>query len=458
MTDAPLPQHPRLARTLVVLGAVLLLVSELGLFLDVEPFPTWFYVFAWWSYVALADGIVHLRSGRSLLLSRPRAFLLLVPWSVAFWLFFEAANLVLENWYYVRVPTDRLTRLAGITVSFATVLPAVLETADLLASFGILTTRRGPAFEPSARLLRAATFAGFAFLVLPLVFPEQAYPLVWGATVLLLEPLLYRRGARCYLSLMAQGEYAAPLRYLLAGLVCGGLWEFWNYWSAAKWIYTVPFFDELRLFEMPLLGFLGFPPFALECYTFARFLVLARLVPEFERDLPDPRRRGDFEIRLLGVSAAFFFSSLVLPGVESRTVRSTAPRVRDLIQDEHRLAVLDALGVHDLDELVAELRAGALDDPLGMTEYERLRVLEEARLLTLAGMGPRGVAWLGSVGVYDATTLAHADPDELFESLEHRGRGPNPRPYRREVRVWHNRAEDAQSDARPPSEDDAVDN
>ncbi|KPK87066.1 hypothetical protein AMJ80_12745 [bacterium SM23_31] len=56
-------------------------------------------------------------------------------------------------------------------------------------------------------------------------------------------------------------------RLLLTGLICGLLWEFWNYWAAVKWIYTVPYFPEYKFFEMPVAGYLGFPPFAVECYV-----------------------------------------------------------------------------------------------------------------------------------------------------------------------------------------------
>jgi hypothetical protein len=62
-------------------------------------------------------------------------------------------------------------------------------------------------------------------------------------------------------------------------LVCGVLWEFWNYWAIAKWTYTVPFFGNIKLFEMPVLGFLGFPPFAVECwamYVFIRSFLIPR--------------------------------------------------------------------------------------------------------------------------------------------------------------------------------------
>jgi hypothetical protein len=58
----------------------------------------------------------------------------------------------------------------------------------------------------------------------------------------------------------------------LSGFLCGVLWEFWNYWSRAKWQYTVPIMEHLKIFEMPVPGYLGFPAFALECFTMYVFL------------------------------------------------------------------------------------------------------------------------------------------------------------------------------------------
>ena len=62
---------------------------------------------------------------------------------------------------------------------------------------------------------------------------------------------------------------------LIAGFICGGLWEFWNFWARAKWIYTVPIVGNVKIFEMPVLGYFGFPPFALEC--FAMYVFVRRL-------------------------------------------------------------------------------------------------------------------------------------------------------------------------------------
>jgi len=39
----------------------------------------------------------------------------------------------------------------------------------------------------------------------------------------------------------------------------------WNWPSAAKWIYTVPYVDRWHVFEMPLLGYAGYLGFGLEC-------------------------------------------------------------------------------------------------------------------------------------------------------------------------------------------------
>ncbi|MBV8317398.1 MAG: hypothetical protein JOZ53_20860 [Planctomycetaceae bacterium] len=44
----------------------------------------------------------------------------------------------------------------------------------------------------------------------------------------------------------------------MACLACGFFWEMWNYYSYPKWVYHVPFVGVLHVFEMPLLGYLGY--------------------------------------------------------------------------------------------------------------------------------------------------------------------------------------------------------
>ncbi len=41
-------------------------------------------------------------------------------------------------------------------------------------------------------------------------------------------------------------------------LICGFLWEMWNFYSYPKWIYDIPFVDFWRIFEMPVFGYGGY--------------------------------------------------------------------------------------------------------------------------------------------------------------------------------------------------------
>jgi hypothetical protein len=66
------------------------------------------------------------------------------------------------------------------------------------------------------------------------------------------------------------GWYGRTLACFAGGLLCGFLWEFWNYWALSKWIYHLPFLgaaEQLRYFEMPIPGLIGFVPFGIECWV-----------------------------------------------------------------------------------------------------------------------------------------------------------------------------------------------
>jgi hypothetical protein len=65
---------------------------------------------------------------------------------------------------------------------------------------------------------------------------------------------------------------AAELVSVCRVRLCGVLWECWNYRSGAKWHCSVPIMEHLKIFEMPLPGYLGFPPFAVECVTMYAFV------------------------------------------------------------------------------------------------------------------------------------------------------------------------------------------
>jgi hypothetical protein len=78
-------------------------------------------------------------------------------------------------------------------------------------------------------------------------------------------------GNKSLLADLEKGNPRTLYSLLISGIICGPLWEFWNYWAGARWHYTVPILGHVKIFEMPVLGYLGFPPFAVECYVMYYF-------------------------------------------------------------------------------------------------------------------------------------------------------------------------------------------
>jgi hypothetical protein len=50
-------------------------------------------------------------------------------------------------------------------------------------------------------------------------------------------------------------------------LLTAFLWEMWNYLSYPKWVYYVAWGGGLHIFEIPLLGYVGYLPFSLELFA-----------------------------------------------------------------------------------------------------------------------------------------------------------------------------------------------
>jgi hypothetical protein len=428
-----------------LIGIGILVGVQLMLFERVAPFLSWFYMFAWWSYILIVDSLVYRLKGNSLILSRTREFFLMVCWSFTIWLFFEMVNLVMRNWYYINAPSGALVRLVGYAVSYGTVLPGLFETTELLETLGLFTNTSVPKISVTPSWYVVFLSIGSLFLILPLVLPRYTFPLIWGSLIFLLEPINHRFGGRSLLADWEKGSLRKFYVLLVSGLICGGLWEFWNFWARTKWVYTVPFFDELKLFEMPLLGFLGFPPFAVECYVIYNFISLFRYKRGWEQDAYriHGERKTSRSLRLVTLLAICVFYVISTRAIDRYTIRSTLAILDDFPSlTEEEIEQLNRVEIHTADDLVYKTRTpDEYNQILGRVNLSPGRLTElisQARLIELKGLGINDFLLLKSVGIDSVDRLAQHDPEELYEKLARVDPSSSTTrpPSRAQVKIW----------------------
>ncbi|HSD27083.1 MAG TPA: DUF4332 domain-containing protein [Vicinamibacteria bacterium] len=417
----------------LALPALLFVAATLGMALLVEPFLAWYYQWAWWSYILAADGLNRRLGGRSLLRDEPRRFLWLAGISVALWTFFEALNLRLGNWYYVMDHPLRPVRWAGGVVAFATVLPALYETEALLRHLGVLHRVPVALLRWSRPKALGSLTLGVACFALPLVWPNRFFPLTWASFVFLLEPWNRRHAPDSRLRELEQGEAAPTLRWLLAGLACGALWEACNYWARVKWVYTVPGFESLKVFEMPLAGFLGFPPFALECAAIVGFL---EGIGERVRGLPRRRLVSASAAALTGAATLAIYAAADGVTVDSYYV----PVARLGVLPAPDREALARAGLETPERLLRELghdtglEEWSARTGLGVEALRRHR--ERVALVLHRGLGDERAQELARLGIETREDLAGWRPGELAAALREGGAHGPRRFLERRVRAW----------------------
>lgn len=403
----------------------------LGLWTLIRDVPAWnalWYVFAWYGYLLALDALTQRLGGRSFLVERRAALFPLLFWSIPFWYLYELYNLALQNWYYVFVPRVEAWRLAMSFLAFATVLPACLFHEELVRARGWFARARLPPLRVTAGLEAALVAAGAASMVLPLVLPRETFWLVWGVTLFLPDVVSRRLGAPSLLADLEAGRPSRAMRLLAGGLIAGGAWEGLNYWARCKWIYTVPGLEESKLFEMPLLGFLGFPVLALGAFSSWSLLTHAvRAAP-----------RGVF---LAASAAALLFSFAAFEATEGRSVRSRRPalfELRGLGADEAERLVSAGVPTPEwLERVDAGGTLEAVSARSGLDAAVLRGAARHARLALHKGMGAGAAALLLDAGVENPAELARLDRRTLARRLHALAlsRGMRP-PSEAEISVW----------------------
>ena len=304
------------------LGLGIMIVSEIALWAGWGPVATAFTPLMWTGYILLVDGWIWTRGHYSYFKNAKREWPMLALFSVLIWVMFEVFNFPIQAWTYKQIPPDLLVKGLVFAWAYATIIPALLRTRSLLATFDLFDRphpwRRDFKFTPFWQAVSFAAGLGMTFI--PLMFPACApddltctpkllVPFVWLGLIFLIEPINYRIGAPSVFRDLEhrkhregetreirefemrnpvktetrdedrnKGKISFFWQILVAGLICGLLWESWNIQAAHHngliWeyhlheIYLIPSPDRYwRLGEMPLLGFLGYPPFIWECFA-----------------------------------------------------------------------------------------------------------------------------------------------------------------------------------------------
>jgi hypothetical protein len=262
--------------TFLIIGSIMTLLfwvsawAHFGLLGEYSFFPLWL------GYILITNGLSEITYGTSLLTRMRLMFGWLFVISIPLWWFFEQINKIVQNWHYeLPHPISTVHYVAQASIDFATVIPAVLSTGYLLYPYVQGHLRRVAPCNICARAsFRTAAFClGIISFLLLLVIPHEAFPLVWIAPLLILEPAAYTLGLPCLLWSLKKGDLTISVTFMAATLITGFWWEVWNFYSMPKWYYTIPYVDFWRLFEMPALGYLGYPFFGLFVFSYTAVLL-----------------------------------------------------------------------------------------------------------------------------------------------------------------------------------------
>ena len=237
---------------------------------------TWFSFFQphtffplWLCWIIGVSALTCRASGRCPMLDSPFRFAALFLVSAVFWWVFEYLNRFVGNWHYSGSRYGPGAYFALATLSFSTVLPAVETMKAYLLTFPRFS--RGFREMPCLRALEfrwagaGLVFASCLLLFLTGLFPEGLFFMIWICPFLIVLGSLVLSGRRHAFAGVKNGDYTLVVAYAAASLICGFFWEMFNFYSLARWQYTIPYVQVFHLFEMPVLGYAGYLPFGLEC-------------------------------------------------------------------------------------------------------------------------------------------------------------------------------------------------
>ena len=252
-------------------GLLLILLAEINFHYVVQPFADWYIVIIWTGYILFVDSLVYHIKGKSLISTYPKEILSMAALSLPFWLIFEFYNFFTHSWYYINY-------IWYIHIfDFITILPAVMETFTLVKSLKLATRfdsarRNIKSKAANAISVKLLVVLGLILMISPIVLGPIGVLFMWSGIGLFLDPLNYITGRTSLLQKASTGIKSTILQTGISGLIMGFFWEFWNYQAYPQWVYTMPsLIINVKLFAMPIEGYIGYIPFGITCFLFYAF-------------------------------------------------------------------------------------------------------------------------------------------------------------------------------------------
>jgi len=263
------------------------------------PHPLWLNDWQllplWWGFILVMDGLVyHRNAGRSLFANATTELIAMGVLSISGWLIFEYFNFFIRlNWYYPLaglITHDKF--LVYAVLGSSAFIPMAFEWYQFLCTFPGLATRYrfGPKLAWSKNLRLGIGIVALVGLFLSAWFPDGLFFVVWLAPLIVLAIALGMLGIWTpFVSIKERGDWSFLLVFGPTFLFQGFFLEGFNWLSVQHgadgqvhgfnpgyWTYIIPYVNQVHVFEMPLLGYLGYLPFSIYCWIW--FIAMAFLM------------------------------------------------------------------------------------------------------------------------------------------------------------------------------------
>ena len=239
-----------------------------------------------WGLFFIIDGVTYVRNGGRSMVSHRFQEVIGIGMASAFgWMLFEYLNFFVDdNWYYPFGDIiDREQFLLYAIVISTGLLPLSFAFYELFNTFRIFEKRYtdGPKIVLPEWMKSAGIVICLAGILGSSLFPNELFFSLWLAPGILIALVLDKLEIWTPLRSIGTGNWRPSLVFALTYLAAGLCLECENYLSGihsetgevlfttapAYWQYNLPYVNKFHLFEMPILGFLGYLPFSLYCWV-----------------------------------------------------------------------------------------------------------------------------------------------------------------------------------------------